>query len=354
MQNIYYNILWYIYIYIMEKITNNKKGIIMKKHKKWIIGGIVLLLLVSAAGSCSKKEKNSLDSTDSAQNIADSSQDVSKQTADSVQDTPDEELKDKAIGESVTIQGVTVTVNSVSLSETSSGSPAFEVNVTYQNHSGSSLSINPYDWSTILHTGSDKAHVGGDSSFHLENISDGEEWTGIITLWKDDNTEKIKFESSDLNFLEDTKKSATWIIPEDLLNAVPENQITDEDLENKNIGDSVTIYGVTVTVNSVTETTSSSGQAVYEVSVTYKNNTGSLLSINPYDWSSVLHTGSDTAHVGGETSFQLENLSDGEEWTGIVTLWKEDNTEKIKFESSSLNLLKDEKFATWLITSENG
>ena len=106
-------------------------------------------------------------------------------------------------------------VNSVIDSNTSTGTDAYEVSITYKNTSGKSLTINPYNWSTVLHTGSDEAHVGGDCSFHLDNISDGEEWIGVVILWKKDNTEKIKFESSTLNFLQDDEKSATWIIASD-------------------------------------------------------------------------------------------------------------------------------------------
>ena len=130
-----------------------------------------------------------------------------------VADTPEDQLKDLAIGQSVTIRGVTVTVNSVTDTETSTGSPAFEVSVTYSNHSGKRISASPYDWTTLLHTGSDKAYVGGKGSFTTESISDGEEWTGVVTLWNEDNSEKIKFESSSLNLGQDKDLSATWLLP---------------------------------------------------------------------------------------------------------------------------------------------
>ena len=125
-------------------------------------------------------------------------------------DTPDEELNDREIGESITIGGVTVTVNSVVEVQTFE----YEVSVTYKNNSDENLRINPYDWHTVLQNGSTRAYVGGDCSFH-GNVSKGEEWTGIITLWKDDDTEKIKFESYTLNLLQDDEKSATWIITSD-------------------------------------------------------------------------------------------------------------------------------------------
>lgn len=130
---------------------------------------------------------------------------------DEIADTPVNELTDKNICESVTIYGITITVNSVIDSQTSTGLDAYDVDVTYKNNSGKSLTISPYDWHTVLSTGIEKAHVGG-GSFNNKHISDGEEWTGVVKLWKDDDTEKIKFESTNLNFLKDDKKFATWVI----------------------------------------------------------------------------------------------------------------------------------------------
>ena len=252
-------------------------------------------------------------------------------------------MNDLEVGSGVTIRGVSVFVNSV----TPVGNGKCEVSITYKNNSGEMLTITPYDWSSVSRTGSDKAHVGGDGSFHLENIYDGEEWSGIVTLWRDSDTEKIKFESSDLNLLEDVKLNATWNIP----------PMTDEfgmeivdtpvnELQDLTIRSTVTMKGVSVTVNSVIPVEDDR----CEVNITYKNNSGDTLSLNPYDWSSVLRTGSDKAHVGGDCSFHLETLDNGEEWTGIVTLWYDENTEKVKFESVSLNLLEDNTLkATWMI-----
>ena len=188
---------------IIDLTNKNGKNKILSKIALgicafWFVGGII-------AGIGRKKDKTDDSTSNSSNEVV--------TVEDKEEDTPEDQLDDLAIGDSVTIKGVTVTVNSVSDTETSSGKPAYEVSVTYSNHSGKMVSITPYDWSTVLHTGSDKAHVGGDVSFHLENISDGEEWTGIVTLWNTDNAEKIKFESSDLNFLEDKKLSATWLLP---------------------------------------------------------------------------------------------------------------------------------------------
>ena len=171
-----------------------------------IAAGWIVYLIIGLSGG-GGKNNNSTNTTSSTS---------SSETKDSanIADTAEEQLNDHSIGDSVTIRGVTITVNSVTNTETSTGSPAYEVSVTYSNHSGKRISASPYDWTTVLHTGSDKAYVGGKGSFNTESISDGEEWTGVVTLWNDDNSEKIKFESSSLNLAKDKKLSATWLLPE--------------------------------------------------------------------------------------------------------------------------------------------
>ena len=149
----------------------------------------------------------------SAMALGNGSSNTTSTTSTTPTDTPESERENLAIGESVTLKGITVTVNSVTETETSTGSPAYEVNVTYVNNSSSLFSANPYDWTTVLHSGSDKAHVGG-SSFNLNSIKKGEEWSAVVTLWKDKDSEKIKFESSSLNIGEDNDLFATWLLPD--------------------------------------------------------------------------------------------------------------------------------------------
>lgn len=134
---------------------------------------------------------------------------------EAVTDTPTDQLDDLQVGDSVTIGGVTVTVNSVIDGEHDFLGDTIEVNITYINNSKRSLSISPYDWSTLLQSGSDHAHVGGDSSFHYEYVSKGESWTGVVTLRKPNDAEKIKFESSSINLYLNPDVSATWVIPEE-------------------------------------------------------------------------------------------------------------------------------------------
>lgn len=126
------------------------------------------------------------------------------------EDTPSEQLIDLEIGSSVTIKDITITVNSVKEGPEVSGSPTYEVNVTYENNSVKNINASPYDWTTVLQTGSDKAHVGG-KSFNTESISKDKEWSGNVILWKGQSPEKIKFESSFLN-ISGEEHSATWVI----------------------------------------------------------------------------------------------------------------------------------------------
>jgi len=123
-------------------------------------------------------------------------------------DTPDDQLVDLAVGDSVTIDGVTVSVNSV---EPGPDSVVFgdtlQVNVTYVNESGGRISVTSYDWKTVLESGSDQAHVGGRDTFSRTTLRDGEDFTGNVILVEDRAT-KIKFDPTLW-----TDKEATWLLP---------------------------------------------------------------------------------------------------------------------------------------------
>lgn len=171
-------------------------------YKKWWFWVIIAVVIIGIGGAASNSQGGKSDANPGSFDTA------------KTEDTPDDKLNDLKVGESVTINGATITVNSISdgTPALAGTAPTYEVNVTYKNNTGQMLSITPYDWTTVLHSGSDKAHVGGETSFNLDNLDNGEEWTGNVTLWADDTTEKVKFESSSLNLGQDNKKSATWII----------------------------------------------------------------------------------------------------------------------------------------------
>ncbi len=220
-----------------------------------IAAGWIVYLIIGLAGGGGKNNNTTSNTGGTETSVA-----------TDVADTPEDQLKDLTIGDSVTIRGVTITVNSVSDTETSTGSPAFEVSVTYSNHSGKRVSASPYDWTTVLHTGSDKAYVGGKGSFNTESISDGEEWTGVVTLWNEDNSEKIKFESSSLNLAQDKDLSATWLLPnsaskegtESAEDGIEESKVDDnEETEVKAdyvlTADETGEYGRIVTLNANTD-----------------------------------------------------------------------------------------------------
>ena len=128
-----------------------------------------------------------------------------------VEDTPTDQLNGLSVGNAVTIHGVTVSVDSIAEGEPALNKPTYEVTVTYVNNSGRLVSISPYDWGTVRANGSDMAHVGGSASFNLTNLTNGQTWTGVVTLWAYDDAESVRFESSSLNLAKD-KKKATWVI----------------------------------------------------------------------------------------------------------------------------------------------
>lgn len=208
--------------FIMNMNLNSNNGETNPKNKKLIIAIITVAVFLSCSCCCcgsallfgssdnkDESESSSVSTSESESSETETSQseESSEEPTETATNTPDDKLNDLSIGDSVTIDGVTVSVDSVEPSESSFGTPTFEVHITYKNNSGKSLSITPYDWHTILHTGSDMAHVGGDASFHLETVKNGEEWSGIVSLWDEEKPEKIKFESSSLS------KSATWLLP---------------------------------------------------------------------------------------------------------------------------------------------
>ena len=176
-------------------------------NKKWWMTALVLMFTVSlAVGMVACGDSN--DSGSNGDTESQQNQQPDEGTGE-IQDS--ENITDLPIGTSATVNGVTVTVNSVTPGEPAVLGDTLEVSITYVNNSGKSLSITPYDWKSVQRTGSSTAHVGGDKSFHLDNIADGKEWTGIVTLWDEEGTEKILFDSSSVNRKGDDKE-ITWVL----------------------------------------------------------------------------------------------------------------------------------------------
>lgn len=205
----------------------------------WGIAGIILLLLVIIAlltGEEDESGQQAVSSSPSGTASATSSP-TARPTAQS--DTPSDQLDDLAIGTAVTIEGVTVSVNSVVDGQPAVLGDTYEVNVTYVNNSGRLVSLTPYDWATVLHSGSTKAHVGGDVSFHLENIRDGESFTGNVTLWEDGSPERIIFDPSLW-----TDETATWVLRGGQVEAVEETTTPEAPTDAGPAYDAATVEGV--------------------------------------------------------------------------------------------------------------
>ena len=132
--------------------------------------------------------------------------------------------------------------------------------------------------------------------------------------------------------------------------SVVENTPVDQ-LSDLQIGESVCIYGCTVTVNDIRKTADDE----CEIDVTYVNNSCKSVSVTAYDWSAITSSDYELSWTI-DNDFKTERVANGETLSGTVTLHLNsynDFARRIKFESSSLNLLKDEDLcATWLIPDD--
>lgn len=123
-------------------------------------------------------------------------------------------VHDLAIGDSATIDGVTITVDSIQdTRETAAGDPTIDVQVSYRNESGQSIDTTPRNWTVVLADGSEKAHLDEIDSFDTQNLTNGEEKTETVTFYFDEGEEpeSIKFDSSMLSNNDNTNE-ITWTI----------------------------------------------------------------------------------------------------------------------------------------------
>ena len=174
----------------MDKTIKSKKPL----YKKWWFWVIIAVLVIAIGGA-----------------IGDSSSDTQNNQSNQQEST--DGRTDLNVGTPAVVDGITVTVDSIKDGITSVGSNILRVSVTYKNNSGKSLSITPYDWEAYSAYGYGVAHVGGEDSFGLHTVADGEEWTGVVSLWDSNNPEKVKFNSSSLDMFEED--SVTWVITKD-------------------------------------------------------------------------------------------------------------------------------------------
>lgn len=188
----------------MDTNSKAKKSI----FKKWWFWLIIVVALIGIGGALGGGEDKKADNSDAEVSRGTSNGSPSSDTSSQKPaDTPADQLTNLAVGTAVVMDGVTVSVNSITDGPVTLGIATYEVNVTYKNDSGKLISVTPYDWTTVLRSGSDKAHVGGDGSFNLENINSGKEFTGNVILWGDGSPEKVKFAPSLW-----TTKEATWVL----------------------------------------------------------------------------------------------------------------------------------------------
>ncbi len=115
--------------------------------------------------------------------------------------------------------------------------------------------------------------------------------------------------------------------------------------QNLEIGKSIFVDAITVTVNSI----SLKSPDVYKISVTYKNDSDKKFRISRYDW----EIGDDDnyeTYISDNENFNIQYIDIGEEFTGYICLPANNTDKKIRYNSFSLNRNYDvEVYATWLI-----
>lgn len=212
----------------------------MAKNKNTgiIIAAIVIGATVLSCSCCSLgvlfRGKNNTDT------LSEPPTNVGTQS-ESTEAHPNSSYTDNIIGETVYINGLELTINSIQLTKTWNENDSYELDIHFKNNTDSSLTLSPYDWHSVSDNGDDVAHVGGDTSFHLNTLKKGEEWDAKLTLWNE-NAVRIKYDSK---LTEDNASHpyVTWIIPG--TNADSDSFILKSGVE----GD----YGKTITLNASTD-----------------------------------------------------------------------------------------------------
>lgn len=135
---------------------------------------------------------------------------VQNATGEAPQDTADDQLAGNAIGDSVTIGGVTLTVVSIEDGPADAKSETWKVHVVYVNQGGKMLTVSPYDWLTVLPDGSEKQYdVDDKGNFDFATMAEEKIFEGDILLFKEGDPTEIKYVPTQPW----TDKVPTWKIP---------------------------------------------------------------------------------------------------------------------------------------------
>ncbi len=130
-----------------------------------------------------------------------------------------------------------------------------------------------------------------------------------------------------------------------------ENTKEPEAYQNLKIGNSVTVNGLKITVNSISETQYNS-ETAYIVNITYKNNTDEKLTIYPYNWKAVMGEDLEAHYADVEEDFTKRYLQKNKEFTTNLIFYKERRGETANEIKCDLSAYESDLYATWLIPED--
>lgn len=175
----------------------------MKKNLFLMILVLVTALILS---SCSDRGAQSSAGTGTVNGLA-----IEDAEAGSAEPDTPEGTSGLAVGESVWVSGMKITLNAVEEGPaTSDGSESYLISVTYENYGDSMYSISPFDWSTVEADGTVIGFdMDGRGSFNLVTLPEQKKFTGDVILFRTENSKEIQFKVTARwsNF------SAIWLIP---------------------------------------------------------------------------------------------------------------------------------------------
>ncbi len=129
-----------------------------------------------------------------------------------------ESYQNLKVGNSVTANGLKITVNSITESQYNSET-AYTVNITYKNNTDEKMTISPYDWKAIMGDDLEAHYADKGNDFNTQYLQKNEEFTDNIIFYKErrgKTANKIKCDISDY----ERDMYATWLIPDEVSSSV--------------------------------------------------------------------------------------------------------------------------------------
>ncbi|MDR3364746.1 MAG: hypothetical protein LBS91_07385 [Clostridiales Family XIII bacterium] len=119
---------------------------------------------------------------------------VEEAPGDALPDTPDDQLTGLSIGDSVTLGGVTLTIDSIEDGPADAKSETWKIHVSYLNHGGRMLTVSPFDWVAVLPDGSETQYDMDDKgNFEFATVAEEKRYSGNLLIYKEGNPIEIKY-----------------------------------------------------------------------------------------------------------------------------------------------------------------